>query len=253
MKFPATFVVATLISAASAQAQLKLEAETGSRIPKAPDEFPIDRAREVVERFAECGVKKFPQLAHEMVLDASKVTVGDRYMKIADPDCLVQATTGSYAAVHLRLDPQSFRSAAADVLEKRNLVTFNPITIKSASALSKPTLDPADYVRKPGSKARWKQEDYDEAKVRDAALVWLAGFGECAVRTNPIGARALLGTKVNSDGELQALRSMIPAFSACLDEGRQLKTERAALRGTVALNYYRLAYAPKVHRPEEAK
>lgn len=250
MRLLRALVITVALHSASLAAQLKPEVETGSRIPKAPEEFPIDRTREVVALFAECGVKKFAQLAHDMVLDVAKFRVDNRYLKAADPDCLVQATSAPYAVVQLRMDPQTFRAAAADALVKRNLASFDPTQVKSAAPLKHPSVDPADYVPKPGARNRWKQADYDETKKRDLAAVWLLAFGECAVRANPVGARNILQTKINSDEELQALWAMMPAFSACLDRGRQLGTERAALRGAVALNYYRLAFAPKLDQTE---
>jgi hypothetical protein len=253
VKLTPILVFAAIAAAVPASAQLEPEAHTGSRIAEAPQQFPTDQTREILQRFAECAVKKFPQLAHQMVLDATKVTVGEKYMKVADPDCLVQATSYQFGIVQLKMSPDSFRSAVADELMKRNLSSFDPAQIAAAASLPEPSLDPADYVPKPGSNTRWKQEDYDKAKQRDTAAIWLFDFGECAARANPAEARNLLQTKINSDEELQALRAMMPAFSSCLDRGHKLSTERASLRGTIALNYYRLAFAPKVPQPEKQK
>ena len=192
--------------------------------------------------FAECAVKKYPQLTHQMVLDIAKFRVDDQYMKAADADCLVKATAYQYGMVELRMSPAAFRYAVADVLVQRNLGSFDARDIVSAAPLPKSSLDPADYVPKRG---RFKPEEYEQAKQRDLAAIALAAFGECVVRASPHGARNLLGTKINSDEELQALQSMMPSFSACLDRGSTLKTDRTTIRGTVALNYYRLAYAPR--------
>ena len=246
MKLTSVLALAAIAIAAPASAQLKPETHTGSRIPDAPQDFPADQTRQILERFAECGAKKFPKLAHEMVLDAAKVTVDQKYLKIADPDCLIWATSYQFGMVQLKLSPESLRSAVASELVKRDLSSFDPKDIEAAAPLAKPSLDPADYVPKAGSKIRSKQEDYDKAKERDSAAIWLFGFGECAVRADPAGARSLLQTKVNSDQELQALRAMLPAFGSCLDQGHKLGTDRASLRGTIAVNYYRLAFAPKV-------
>ncbi len=231
---------------------LKPEAQTGSRIPVPPDAFPIDKTRDVFAAFAQCAVKKFPELTHEMVLDASKVAVDKKYRKAADPDCLVQAVNASYSVVQLQMSPTSFRAAVADELVRRDLGGFDPAEIKLAEPLQHPTIDPADYVPKrsvsPETLANWQH-----AKERDTGEAWLSTVGDCAVRANPSGARELLQTKVNSDEELHALLALIPAFSSCIDQGHKVQTVRASLRGAVAVNYYRLAYAPKVPRPEAAK
>ena len=240
-------VLTLLVGSASAQ-PIKPEAPTGTRITKRPDDFPIDTSREILRQFAECSAKKYPQLTHEMLMDISKVRVNDRYLKAADPDCLLKATAYQYGTVALQMSPERFRYAVADALVKRNLNSFDPAQIASAPRLPIPTIDPADYVPKPRArKSGFMLKQYEEAKQRDLGAIALSSFGECVVRANTNGSRDLLKTKINSDEELQSLRAMMPSFSACLDRGQQFKTERATLRGAVALNYYRLAYAPRQH------
>lgn len=245
--------LAALACAAPAAGQpLEPEAPTGSRIPVAPDAFPIDKTRDVLVAFAECAVKKFPEMTREMVLDTSSVRIGEKYSKAADPDCLIQAVNATYAVVQLQMSPVSFRAAVANELVRRDLGSFDPAGIKFAAPLHHPTVDPADYAPK-GRVSSKSLAEWQHAKERDAGQAWLSTVGDCAVRANPSGARKLLQAKVNSDEELQALLALIPAFSSCIDQGHQVKMGRASIRGAVAVNYYRLAYAPKIpqrERPE---
>lgn len=246
MKF-ALLLLSAAVVATPAPAQLKPEAPLGTRIPEAPDFFPVDRTQDVMRKFAECAVKKFPELSHRMVLDSSKVRVDKLYLKVADPDCLVQATAYQYGVVQLRMSPESFRYAVADVLVARNLQSLAPTQVLSAARLPKPAISPSDYLAKASDKrVGFTQKDYDEARQRDVAAIALSDFGECVVRANPQGARDLLRTKINSNEELGALRAIMPSFSGCLDRGSTLKTDRSTVRGAVALTYYRLAYAPRV-------
>lgn len=245
-------MAALAFSLALSAQPLEPEAPLGSRIPIPPDAFPIDKTRTVLADFAHCAIKKFPTLAREMVLDGTKVAVDDKYKKVADPECLAQAVVGAYDMVQLRMSSESFRSAVADELVKSDLSDFEPAQIKLAAPLHHAAIDPADYVPKKRVSDRELQK-WEQAKQRDSGEAWLSGVGECAVRTNPTAARNLLETKVNSEVELQALLALIPAFSGCIDRGRQLRTERAAIRGAVAVNYYRLAYARKLPQQEAAE
>jgi hypothetical protein len=63
------------------------------------------------------------------------------------------------------------------------------------------------------------------------------------VRVNPAAARTLLLTRPESAEEKAAFATMNLAFATCLPEGVTMSFGKTALRGTVAMNYYRLAKA----------
>ena len=84
------------------------------------------------------------------------------------------------------------------------------------------------------------QNGFEKAKVMGA----LSRYGECVVRRDPNDSRLWVLTPPDSpdeDGRIDALR---PFFGACLKDGK-VAFSKATLRGAVALNYYRLAHAPR--------
>lgn len=236
-----------MLPSAATGAQLEPEPRIGTRIPVPPEDFPLDKTREVMRDFAECAVKKRPALAHGMVLDVSTHTVQNRFMPVADPDCLVQATLASYDVTRLEMTRDIFRFAVAEALVKKNLSGFDPLQLRQAAALGTPVIDLTEFMPKPNHRYRKAElEELELGRKKAEGGLALTKYGECVVRAAPAGARRLLDTRINSEDELGALRSLMPAFSGCLDRGAQFRSDRAALRGAIALNYYRLAYAPKV-------
>lgn len=229
-----------------AAAQLEPEAPLGTRIPKSLEDFPVDKTSELVRDFAECAVKKRYPLARELLLSVTEYYLPDKYSKIADPHCLGQRLVGSpYGAAQLRMSTGILRFAIADALVARDLKAYDPGGIASAAPLPPLVFNPEDLT---GISRRSKKER-EETAFKAKAEIELIKYGECVVRANPQGARQLLATAVNSHEEAAALGSMMPAFRGCLNIGQQFKASRTLLRGTVALNYFRLAYAPKLPTP----
>jgi hypothetical protein len=210
----------------------------------------VDHSRDILASFAQCSVKKHTVLAREVVLDTSHVAFDKAHLAAADPECLALANS-SFDVTRLEISPFSLRAALADALIKSDLLGFDPNAIRFASPIPKTALDPADFAPKAGMHFSFKQLQDSEAKTKaDLALI---AYGECVVRKDPVGSHTLLSTPVNSDAELQALQALMPAFSGCLDIGQQFKASRLLLRNTLALNYYRLAFAPKVAQTEAQK
>lgn len=78
----------------------------------------------------------------------------------------------------------------------------------------------------------------------EAQSFWVLGkYGECVVRTNPAAAKALLLTRVETSGEARAFDALRQALGECLPEGKTLAFGKLVLRGTIAVNYYRVAHA----------
>lgn len=74
-------------------------------------------------------------------------------------------------------------------------------------------------------------------------------FGECVVRTDPANAHKMLVADAGSLQESAAIQALRPALAHCIDQGGDLSLAVKDLRNSLALNYYRLARAPRVHRP----
>lgn len=82
------------------------------------------------------------------------------------------------------------------------------------------------------------QKDYDQAHSTRV----LRDYAECVVRTNPAGSRDLLQTEPDSAGETAGFETLQPALEHCLQQG-SVAFGRLIFRGTIALNFYRLAHA----------
>jgi hypothetical protein len=65
------------------------------------------------------------------------------------------------------------------------------------------------------------------------------------VRIAPQDAKTLLATVPDNVEETVRFKALQPAMGRCLPEGATLKFGRTTLRGTIAVNYYRLAMAAR--------
>jgi len=114
-----------------------------------------------------------------------------------------------------------------------------------------PPLDHGRITEADVNRPRWVSIS-EWGPAREEAHRFVAGqkiaisrFGECAVRTAPSESAALVRSKITSDAEAAALKALAPAFGSCVDQGAKVNFTPEVLRGTVALNYYRLAKAPR--------
>ncbi len=99
-----------------------------------------------------------------------------------------------------------------------------------------------------GNAATWSERIQNSQ--HDARL---SAFGECVVRTSPNLAWALLRTDVASKAEAGAFKEITPTLARCLATDRGLQLGKYNVRGTVALNFYRLAaVSAGAHRSLEA-
>ena len=148
-------------------------------------------------------------------------------------------------AVKVRFTGDHFRYALADALVRRQLAALPAPALDAVPRLThhEPT-EPlrTDKKGKPLSAKKYQQalDNYKEAQ----AFAYLSRYGECVVRVNPAAARALLLTEPTSAAETAQFSAMSTALGNCLPEGQSLAFGKLALRGTIAINYYRLAKAP---------
>jgi hypothetical protein len=231
---------------APVMAQLKPQAPTGSRIMRNPDEARLEETRRIMADFARCTVKRHRAEAVSYVLDPARHTPDERPKKLADSYCLINLTILKNADVALVLPGDMMRYAIADVLLAEEFPSFSPNLIENAAPLNHPQPNPSDFTPKPGKRYTPEQlQRIAEARVRALVRVAFAQYGECVVRTDPVGSHALINSKASSPQEFGAIQALMPAFAECLPEGQQFKSNAAMLRGVVAVNFYRLAHAPK--------
>ena len=204
--------------------------------PAASANEPETVTRQVVADFAKCAVRSKPGEAEQMVLseDAARRPAGGD--PLFDGKCLDRGA-------QLRADRWQMRYALADALLQAR-PTMLAADVAAASALEhRPFVDrpmPAEVAADAERRARW-----ETFARRGAGYATLSQFGECVVRKAPAQSRALLATKVESAEEGRAIAALTPLLGDCVKTSTQLELSKYNLRGTIALNYYRLAKAPR--------
>jgi hypothetical protein len=166
--------------------------------------------------------------------------------KLADRACVPARSTRNDAKALVKL-PEELRAALAEALVHEEFPTFHPDQVNAARPLGYAnmveSLWPADSCKKCNGERRG---EFEAARTKARKLTEPLVFGECAVRTAPANAHRLLLTKAGSPEEKAALHSLRRAFERCVPEGSRFGMSRTAVRDLIALNYYRLARAPRV-------
>ena len=194
-------------------------------------------ARKIMREFARCTVKHEHRLAQQYVLmNPSDRLPEDEFRKVADGTCL------GFLGGRLKMRPFQYRAALAEELIRRDLKgqsSFDPTIVpplewRDPDAGRSDTNEVAEFAIRPA--ADWQRED------QFAAETYVSQLGECTVRANPVGARAVIDAKAESD-EIAAIQAIGPQIASCVQAGETLKFDRTILRSAIALSYYRLAIA----------
>jgi hypothetical protein len=201
--------------------------------------------RQVHARFGDCVVKKHHAAARAYVLTPDMGADDRPLERLADGNCLLAATSGVRARVQMRFPADTMRYALAEALVRRDALA--PAAVANAAPLVQPTFDAARYEPKAGRTMKPAElASLEEQRTKRLATVYVAAYGECVVRTDPAGAHALLRTEPESAAEAAAIGALRPALGNCLPDGQTLSFGKFIIRGTVAMNFYRLANAPRV-------
>ena len=194
-------------------------------------------SRAVMAEFARCVVRRKHDAAAEVVLDPTQQLGSEDNKGLFISDCMPSGSRMRAKAVQMRyglaeaLVLSDMKSAPAD------LALVAPL--QHLPFVDRPM--PADVAADPGRAEGWQA--FAEAAQAYAAL---APLGECVVRADPAGSLALLKTPVESEEEMAAVGALAAVLPGCVKKGQKLSFNRFNLRGTIALNLYRLARAPRV-------
>ena len=213
----------------------------GTRTPPVVIQRKIDASpavsRKVMAEFAQCVVRRKHDVAAEVVLDPSQQLGSEDNKGLFISDCMP-------SGARMRAKAAQMRYGLAEALVLAD-VDAAPTDLSQVSPLRHPPfIDrpmPAEVAVDPARAAKWQA--FGEAAQ---AYANLAPVGECVVRTDPAGSLALLKTDVESDAEKAAVGAIAPVLPGCVKKGEQLAINRFNLRGTIALNLYRLAKAPRM-------
>jgi hypothetical protein len=203
--------------------------------------------RLIAHRYGDCVVKKDAASAASFVVliahDKRSEHERDRLAsRVTDPACLISASR-SFGGIRMRFPNDTMRYTMADALFRAQLSQSPPIgPLSAVPVLALPPFDEADFQPPPGKRlSKARLEELTIMRDRAMARSYLWQFGECVVRTDPSRAFALLKTAPVTPEENGAFAGLQPALGQCVVEGQQVELNKALLRGTVALAYYRLA------------
>jgi len=195
--------------------------------------------------YAKCVVKRQPAKASEAILaNVDNAVIMRRYPMLLVSDCLANAAP---EGVSMRFTGDLYRYALADALVNRELAAWRPTDLAAVPRLvHRDPGQPPSRVSPSGKRqGKRKYEAAVEAYGREAAYAYLSRYGECVARVDAAGAKALLLTGPDTPQETAAFAALRPALERCLEEGRTLRFGRVTLRGSIAINFYRLAHSAR--------
>lgn len=226
-------------------ALLPLGAQSALGLPAGKDRYAQD-----VYDYATCTVRNNHKRSRELILaDIDNATMAQKFSDLytSKPLAFVFECHELILVEHqvIEIDPDLFRISLATVLVQKEFARVATLEFSRVAPLShRPPEDAGKY------QARFAAAHSDKQRARikleydkDLTRFWLAQFGECAARKEPAVAKDWIMSDVDSTAERAAITRMSPAFAACLAEGETLTFPKSVLRGTVAINYYRLAMA----------
>ena len=212
----------------------------------AAPQAPINKgARAFYFAYGNCIVADQPRRAAEAVLsDVDDARFLKRYPTFAEGGC-VDMRQGTWGYFNIRAD--SVRYSLADALVRKE---FAGSKVSDFSAL--PALDHGTVPSKPsevGSNGKPIRKDLYAKALADyrwkyASNLW-SNVGECIVRENSSAAHALLLSDPDSAAEDAQLAGLKQAVVKCLPESESMQLNELSLRGTIAVNFYRLATSAK--------
>ena len=217
----------------------------------AQSDYSTAETRALMHSYARCVVDKRPAKAAEAILrNADNSTILREYRSVVIGECLaslVKRTT------EMRFGGDLYRYALADALVSREFAGQPVPDLDRVARLGhrEPGAAPAPVAPNGKRLSKRKYEAALKEYHEDVAYSFLSKYGECVVRAGPAGSKALLMTTPDSAPEALAFKALQPALARCLAEGQTLAFGKVALRGTIAINYYRLAHAARVLAPPQ--
>ena len=208
----------------------------------APD-LSTKETRAVTHGYARCVVDRQHARASQAILaNADNAEILRRYPKLIIGECLTrQLRTGAT----MTFSGELYRYALADALvaEEFSEAPAPVLAVTPALAHNTPGTPPPPLPADAGKSARKKYDEAVADYTESVGYAFLSRYGECIVRTDTPGAKALLLTDPDSEDEGRSFVALQDAFANCLEEGQTLTFGKVALRGSIAINYYRLAHA----------
>ncbi len=196
-------------------------------------------ARRITFEYARCVVRRRPDRAADAILsNADNATISARYEDLIRGECMGSVAGG----VEVSFGGDLYRYALADALVNADFVVQRETDFANRlplAHLEAPT-DAQLVTALESTKSALKRTEIQRAYEKRQGIVWLSRFGECVVRRDPVNARLWLLTRPDEPEEVSRISALRAAFADCLANGT-MRFSRSVMRGTVAINYYRLA------------
>jgi hypothetical protein len=197
-------------------------------------------SRKLVLDYAMCIVRRsHDKAARSLLLNADNNTIKRDFSRLIEGGCLRSDVAS------IGFDADLFRYSLANALVAFEFAASGPADFSDRlllTHLQAPTQADLDTAL---AKARSSKER-DEASInyqKAQSVAALSRYGECVTRSDPGGARLWVLSTPDTRDEEAIIDALRPSFAACLKDGK-ITFSKTTLRGTVALNYYRLAHAP---------
>jgi hypothetical protein len=203
-----------------------------------------NETRVMIREYGLCAITRDRRGAAKAILaNVTNSELMRDYPRLIDGTC-VKVPQGQTVKISFHGD--QFRYAIADALVRAELANAPIPDFEAVPLLDHRQMTPPSQVTgkgKPLSQQEYQAalKGYEEAQ----AFSYLSRYGECVVRQDPAAARALLMADPATPAENQAFAALGTPLGSCVAEGRTMNFGKHALRGTIAINYYRLAVAAR--------
>jgi hypothetical protein len=208
--------------------------------------------RQTIDAFARCVTMRHHGEAADYVLGTtpSWTPAGVRARrKLADAGCISAETSREDARTLLSADSEGqLRPVLAEALVRSDLPVFDARLINTAQPLDYGKL--VDALWPAGACKGCKPavaKEIDEIRTRSSAALAPLIFGECVARSDPANVHKMLLSQPGSPQEAAAMDALRPVLADCVVQGVQFTIGSTDLRQSLALIYYRLSHAPRVH------
>lgn len=193
--------------------------------------------RTLASAYAKCIATKHPALVREYVLQAgTSKQRDDRFRKLADWKCNPSSSSREVSSLY-------FSSSAALYIFAENLLQSEQLpaanNFANVALLTHPEPMKMESYKASG---RLSKEDYAKMVERSIGEAAISQIGECVVRAATSNSRELLNTVIGSEEEYAAIQTILPVAGTCIKDG-SIKLKPEHIRGTIALNLYRLTVA----------
>lgn len=138
------------------------------------------------------------------------------------------------------LEGEALRNAVAESLFRRKYQNHSLADLSLVAPLGH---EFGTYEFRYGRRATKKEIEVWTQQRR--AAIYFSSLGECIVRAAPADVQRTLQTEPGTKEEAQSLAALHAPISACVDQSQTVKLDTSSLRGALALNYIRLAAAPR--------